>query len=267
MATTEDVSALWRIALAAALAVTLVRVAVLVVSPLQLYPDEAQYWWWAQTPARLFLEAAAHRLDHRGDHGAVRQCRMGDPPRRRRCCTAALRLLVFGIARKGFPKSPRTAFWSALAYLTLPGISYSSGLISTDAPLLFFWALALFAFLRAMCDEAALALGVLCGAGDRVRPLGQIRDALFLRSARLLAVVRCAASARRLDFQPRAGPWRSWADRAPPSCRPTSLWNAAHGFPTVAHTETATPAGAIARFIRCISLDSRPGSSAFSGRS
>src|SRR5437016_7532739 len=31
-------------------AVTLIRCAVLVISPLDLYPDEAQYWWWAQTP-------------------------------------------------------------------------------------------------------------------------------------------------------------------------------------------------------------------------
>ena len=30
--------------------VTLIRVAVLIATPLQLYPDEAQYWWWAQTP-------------------------------------------------------------------------------------------------------------------------------------------------------------------------------------------------------------------------
>src|SRR6476660_4150248 len=31
-------------------AITLVRLVVLLVTPLQLYPDEAQYWWWAQSP-------------------------------------------------------------------------------------------------------------------------------------------------------------------------------------------------------------------------
>src|SRR5690348_9206265 len=30
--------------------ITLIRIVVLLVTPLQLYPDEAQYWWWAQTP-------------------------------------------------------------------------------------------------------------------------------------------------------------------------------------------------------------------------
>ena len=40
----------WRIALAIVAAITLLRVAVLFATPLQLYPDEAQYWWWAVHP-------------------------------------------------------------------------------------------------------------------------------------------------------------------------------------------------------------------------
>src|SRR5271169_2098481 len=136
-----------RLALWIIIAITLVRIIVLIVSPLQLYPDEAQYWWWAQTPdwgyfskppmiawviwqtTTLFGNSEwAIRLASPLLHGATA-------------------LLVFGIARQVF--SARAGLWSALAYLTTPGVSYSCGLISTDVPLLFFWAFALYAFLRA----------------------------------------------------------------------------------------------------------------------
>src|SRR4051794_35059566 len=43
----------------------------------------------------------------------------------------------------------RTGFWAALAYATLPGVSLSAFLISTDAVLLPCWAAALYAFIRA----------------------------------------------------------------------------------------------------------------------
>ena len=39
----------WRWALGATLGLTLVRLFVLRASPLQLYPDEAQYWVWSRS--------------------------------------------------------------------------------------------------------------------------------------------------------------------------------------------------------------------------
>ncbi|HWA31259.1 MAG TPA: hypothetical protein VG867_09170, partial [Rhizomicrobium sp.] len=40
----------FQIALLIVAAITLVRVLALIFSPLNLYPDEAQYWWWSLTP-------------------------------------------------------------------------------------------------------------------------------------------------------------------------------------------------------------------------
>src|SRR5205823_13226843 len=54
---------------------------------------------------------------------------------------------VYGIAARLYNR--RTAFWSALAYITLPGVSLSAFIISTDAVLLPCWAAALYAFIRA----------------------------------------------------------------------------------------------------------------------
>src|SRR5436305_10277301 len=45
-----DRTTLFRLAVPIVGAITAIRIAVLVLTPLQLYPDEAQYWWWAQTP-------------------------------------------------------------------------------------------------------------------------------------------------------------------------------------------------------------------------
>src|ERR1700733_4327412 len=162
MATQGEISRLWRISPAAVLAVTLVRIAVLIFSPLQLCPDEAQYWWWAQSlsfgyvskPPLIALIVWCTTAIFGNAEWAIR---IGSP-----LLHGATALLLFGIARRAFPGQPRTALWSTLAYLTLPGISYSSGLISTDVPLLFFWAVALYAFLCAL-DDRAWRWPILCG--------------------------------------------------------------------------------------------------------
>ena len=54
------------------------------------------------------------------------------------------------------------ASWSGLALATLPGVSLSAGLISTDVPLLFFVALALLAL--SGCHATALWPALLLGA-------------------------------------------------------------------------------------------------------
>ena len=51
---------LFHIALAAVAAITMLHVVVLLLSPLDLYPDEAQYWWWSQNPAsRLWRRSSS----------------------------------------------------------------------------------------------------------------------------------------------------------------------------------------------------------------
>src|SRR5256886_15884244 len=62
----------------------------------------------------------------------------------------------------------RTGFWSALAYITLPGVSLSAFLISTDAVLLPCWAAALYAFIRAREPDGRpwwIAVGIAAGLG------------------------------------------------------------------------------------------------------
>ncbi|MBS0279035.1 MAG: glycosyltransferase family 39 protein [Proteobacteria bacterium] len=209
--------------------VTAVRVAVLILSPLDLYPDEAQYWWWAQNPDWgyfskppligwiIWLTTAFF-----GD--AEWAIRIGSP-----LLHAVTTLLVFGIARRVF--DARIGLFSALAYLTTPGVSYSSGLISTDVPLLLCWAVALYAFLRAMDDPRwrwAVLAGIAFGFGL------EAKYAMFY-------LVLCAGIAAILSKDARrvvlSGRGAAILVIGLLLLLPNVLWNAAHHFPTVAHTE------------------------------
>lgn len=142
-------------------AVLAIRLVGLAVSNAELYFDEAQYWAWAQEPAFgyytkppliAWLIAAATSV-------------CGDTP----FCVRfpvpiihfATSLLVHAVALRLFDR--RIAFWSAIVYGTMPGISVSAMLMSTDVPLLFFWTLGLLAIVRHV-GRPSLADGLLLGA-------------------------------------------------------------------------------------------------------
>lgn len=219
----------WRLALAVIGALTLARILVLILSPIELYPDEAQYWYWAQTPALgyfskppligwiIWLTTAIF-----GDgEWAVR---LSSP-----LLHAGTALLLFGVGRLTFDS--RVGFWSAITYALLPGTIYSSGLVSTDVPLLFCWALALYALLRAMNDEG-WRWTLVCAAAIGVGMLAKYAMLYFVGGAILAAV-----------FVPKLRPivlgLRGLAILAIGFLifSPNLFWNWQHHFPTVAHTE------------------------------
>ncbi|MGH6872867.1 MAG: ArnT family glycosyltransferase [Rhizomicrobium sp.] len=218
----------FRLALLIVAAVTLVRVVVLVASPLQLYPDEAQYWWWAQTPDWGYFSKPpmiawiiwlTTHIFGQSEWGV----RMAAP-----LLHGATAMLLHGIGKRTL--GGRVGLWSAIAYITLPGIAYSSGMISTDVPLLFFWALALYAFLRAM-EEPGWRWVLVCGAAIGLGFETKYAMAYFFLGAGLAAIV--SPEARRLVLSARGLAILALSLLL---LSPNVLWNAAHGFPTVAHT-------------------------------
>ncbi len=75
-------------------------------------------------------------------------------------------LFIYLIAKKLF--DTKVAFWSGVAFITLPAVSMSSFIISTDVLLLLFWAIALYFFLQAIeTDKWShwLAAAVAAGLG------------------------------------------------------------------------------------------------------
>ena len=219
---------LLRLAAIVVMAITVVRIAVLVVSPLELYPDEAQYWWWAQTPnwgyfskppMIAWIVRGATAIFGDAEWGI----RLASP-----LLHAATALLLYGIGR--LAHGARAGFWSAIAYVTLPGVSYSSGLISTDVPLLFFWALALYAFLRSL-EEPGWRWPLICGMAVGLGLLSKYAMLYFVLGAILAALA--VPKVRRLVFGLRGAAILAIGLLL---LSPNLLWNAAHHYPTVAHT-------------------------------
>ncbi len=218
----------WTRALAVIGAITLARIVALHFARIDLSEDETQYWAWSQAPAFGYfskppliawvLWVMTHLF---GDHGA--SVRLAAP-----LLHAGTALLIFGIARNLYDS--RTAFWSSITYATLPAVSLSSGLISTDVPLLFCWALALHTLIR-MLRRPTFGLALLFGAAIGFGLLAKYAMIYFLLCLGVAAF-----------FLPRVRKllrtkWMAAAGVVAALCvTPNLLWNAALGFPTFAHT-------------------------------
>jgi 4-amino-4-deoxy-L-arabinose transferase-like glycosyltransferase len=148
------------------LAITGLRLAWLALQPADLFPDEAQYWFWSQQPALgyfskppLLAWLIALTTGILGDSEFA--VRLAAP-----LLHAGAAVFVYGIGARLYDR--RVGCWSALGYASLPGVSVSAFVISTDAALLLFWAAALYAFIRAREDGGWawwLAVGIATGLG------------------------------------------------------------------------------------------------------
>ena len=202
---------------------------------LDLYVDEAQYWTWAQKldwgyyskppviAALIALTTAAC-----GDGAfCVKSGALLLYP--------LVTLLIWATARRLF--GGQVAFWSALAFLLLPGVSLSSLIISTDVPFFLFWTLALYAYLRAVEEPGASASGswgwwLLAGAAAGLGLLTKYTMVIFALSVLLHLAL---TPALRRHFR---NPWLYAAMAlALLVFAPNLWWNAQHGWPTLRHTE------------------------------
>lgn len=157
----------WTLLMLVGLALLLaVRVLALKHNGTDLFFDEAQYWSWSLEPALGYYSKPP--LIAWIIRAATDQCGMSEfcvrlPSPLLHTATA---LVVYLLAR--YLYDARIGAISALAYATLPGVSVSAGIISTDVPLLFCWALALLGF-AALGETGAmwpaLLLGLALGAG------------------------------------------------------------------------------------------------------
>ena len=133
--------------LAAIAALTGLRLVWLAVQPAGLYPDEAQYWVWAKHLAFGYYSKpplVAWAI-------ALTTGLFGDSEFAVRLAAPLLHAVAAGFVYATGARlyDSRVGFWSAVAYASLPGVSISAFIISTDAVLLPCWAAALYAFIRA----------------------------------------------------------------------------------------------------------------------
>lgn len=214
------------LALTAALGV--LRLVALAANGTDLYMDEAQYWAWAQEPALGYFSKPP--LIAWIIHGATAVC--GDSETCVRLPSVALHLvtavLVYLLARRLY--TAEVAFWAGLGYALLPAVSLSSGIISTDVPLLAAWALALLAFAGLLAAPTAAGTALLAAA------LGIGLNAKYAMAYFVLcaAVYFAVAPERRARLrEPHL--WLALAGGLA-LIAPNIFWNAANGFATFAHT-------------------------------
>lgn len=215
-----------------ACALTALRILGLFYADADLGPDEAQYWAWSKAPAFGYYSKPPLIAWAIAATTAV----FGDQEWAVRLLAPFFHLgsafFLFALARRLY--GARIGFWAGAGWLTLPGAAFSSALITTDAPLLFFWTAALYFFFRtvnagtrggsllaAFPLGGAIGLGLLSKYAMIYFPLG-IALALAL-----------SAKARARFGWPHAAIALAVAGAA---VAPNLLWNADHDFETIAHT-------------------------------
>jgi 4-amino-4-deoxy-L-arabinose transferase-like glycosyltransferase len=231
-------------ALALVAVLTLVRLAFVAWAGLELDFEEAQYWFWSGELAWGYFSKPP--LIAWLIHGATALCGDGEACIRfpSPLIHAATAMVAGAIgASLGPPENRRRlALWSAAGYATLPGVSFSAFLMTTDVPLLFFWALALLAWIRLLRGgrrgpgagaEAGwgwAALGGVALGGDL---LAKYAMAYFLLCAALHLLL--SAPARRAV----AARWPAFLlflGLGLIIVAPNLAWNAQDGFITFQHT-------------------------------
>ena len=222
----------WTATLALVAGLTALRLLTIFTTPLELYPDEAQYWLWSRElawgyyskpPMVAWIIAASTALG--GDSepwvriGAV-------------LAHAAAPLALHAAGSRLY--DGWTGFWAAALYSLMPGVQLSAGVISTDAPMLVFLSLALWAYAVLLTAEparnrlpAAVGLGAALGLAVLSKYAG-----LYLLAGLLAHAVASADARRRWDV-PRLA---AAVAAAAVVVAPNLLWNATHGFATVEHT-------------------------------
>jgi len=215
----------WLLAIVAAL--TALRIGASMFSLAELFFDEAQYWSWAQDPAWSYFSKPPFLAWTIGAAqfvcGTDEWCvRLPSP-----LFHGLTSILVYFIGLKLIGR--RVAFWSALTYCLAPGVIFSTRLISTDVPLLLFWALGLLAFIE-LRERPRLIWALILGLALGLGLLSKYAMAYF---------ILCAGLAAFIDPPSRAL-WRHWSwwlalGIGLVILLPNILWNFTHDLVTFRH--------------------------------
>lgn len=220
---------IWRNFWFLAAAITALRIATLILTPLGIGPDEAQYWFWSRDPdfgyySKPPLIAWAIALTTGLFGNADWAVRLSAP-----VFHAGAAAFLYLAAKRFYDDS--TAFWTGLGWLLMPGVLLSSFIMATDAPLLFFWSAGLF-FLSRIMNAQAPKLSDFAGLGAAIG-LGLLSKyaMIYFPAALALSLVSKPVRERLLT------PWLAvTAVIAALLFAPNIIWNVSHDFQTLSHT-------------------------------
>jgi 4-amino-4-deoxy-L-arabinose transferase-like glycosyltransferase len=226
----------WRLTLILVGVLTILRVVALFVTPLELYPDEAQYWLWSRhldfgyfskPPVIAWLIWAT---THVGGDGEA-WLRIGSP-----LINAATALIISRIAVWLYGHE-RGGAWVGLAaaavFILMPGIQLSSVLITTDTPLLFFLALMIWACVALPAASPRTRIWVATGMGAALGMAFLSKYAAIYALASLGAHLCLSREARRAWTPAMAVAFFATLLAV---FAPNMIWNYQHHFSTLEHT-------------------------------
>jgi 4-amino-4-deoxy-L-arabinose transferase-like glycosyltransferase len=210
------------------LVLTVARLIVLFLTPYNLGPDEAQYWFWSTEPAFGYFSKSPMIAWLIGATtfvcGDAEACiRLSSP-----LIHAGTALLLFALARMLY--DARTGFWAGALYLTMPAVWLSANIASTDVPLLFFWSAALIGLWRTL-ETRDLKWAAFTGAMVGLGLLSKYAMVYFALS--FIVYLAVAREARWLAWS-RAGAVGLLA--ALVVFAPNIWWNIDNSFATLGHT-------------------------------
>jgi len=206
----------------------ILRLAVVIGSPLEIGPDEAQYWRWSRTldfgyyskpPLIAWIISLSTAVFGNGEWAI----RFFAP-----ILHGLAAWFLFLLGQRAFDK--RTGAWAAAIYLLMPGVWLSSTIMSTDAVLLPAWALAVYLLWR-LREKPNIASGALAGAAIGLAMLGKYAALYLFVGAGLAALFDRDMRKAILSL---AGVAAALAALLVLS--PNLIWNALNGFETVSHT-------------------------------
>lgn len=210
------------------LGITALQILHLTMADMNLFFDEAQYWSWAKTPnfgyyskppMVAWMIAATTAVC--GDSEAC--VRLSSP-----LLHLGTAIAIYKIAELLY--NSEKAFYSAITYITMPAVVLSSSLVSTDPSLLFFWALAMLFFIKAIKEDLWIwwiLTGLAAGAGM----LSKYNMLLFLPS--VVIYLSFSANGSRTLFS-----IKFWVAGlvAIVTFMPNVLWNLYNGMVSFSHT-------------------------------
>jgi 4-amino-4-deoxy-L-arabinose transferase-like glycosyltransferase len=209
------------------LALTLWRLAALYTSDINLFFDEAQYWYWSTHPDfgyfskppvlawLIWLSTAVFGESEFGIRALSPICY---------ALTAAL-----GGATAYRLSGAQAGAWTAVMLALLPGVSVSATIISTDVPLLLCWAAALYCYVRYAQQRGLWWIGLGIALG-----LGLLSKYAMIYFALGLAIMMLTAPSQRAMLA-RSGFWAALA-LGVVLFLPNVWWNWANDFVSFGHT-------------------------------
>ncbi|MEL6789559.1 MAG: glycosyltransferase family 39 protein [Pseudomonadota bacterium] len=212
-----------------------VRLIALGTSQLDLGPDETQYWFWAQSPAFGYFSKPPMIAWLIGATTGL----FGDASWAVRLASPLLHggtaCFLFALTHHLYDR--KIAFWAGTGWLIMPGIAFSSTLMTTDVPLLFFWSGALYIFALIMVErtprfgEPSLGLGVMLGVFMGLGFLSKYAMVYFLIALLITVIVSGRIKDRRV--------WQTLSVALGVMIVlliPNVIWNQQHDFQTLSHT-------------------------------